>query len=74
MEVFINSMRMIMLVASLKLVGHKYLHPIFVEVCAILQAISVVFKSMKGKKVFEKLTIQNIEKKNIEDDDAIILS
>lgn len=60
MEVFIYSMRMIMLISSLKLVGHRYLDPIFVSICGLLQAISVVFKSMKGKKKFYKLTIQDV--------------
>jgi hypothetical protein len=56
MEVFIYLMRMIMLIYSLKLAGHKILHPIFVSICGLLQAITVVFKSMKGKKKFYKLT------------------
>lgn len=53
-------MRMIMLVFALRLVGHQYLHPIFVSVCGLLQAITVVFKSMKGKKKFYKLTHADI--------------
>lgn len=56
-EIFIYTMRMIMLISSLKLIGHKYLDPIFVSICGLLQAISVVFKSMKSKKKFYKLTI-----------------
>lgn len=56
MEVFIYSMRFIMLVYSLKLVGHSQLHPIFVSICGLMQAITVVVKSMKGKKKFYKLT------------------
>lgn len=60
METFIYSMRMIMLISSLKLVGHKYLDPIFVSICGLLQAFSVVFKSMKGKKKFYKVTIQDV--------------
>lgn len=35
MEVFIYSMRMIMLISSLKLIGHKYLDPIFVSICGL---------------------------------------
>ena len=61
MEVFIYLMRMIMLIFSLKLVGHKHLHPIFVSICGLLQAISVVFKSMKGKKKFYKLTTEDLK-------------
>jgi hypothetical protein len=60
-EVFIYAMRMIMLISSLKLVGHKYLDPIFVSICGLLQAISVVFKSMKGKKKFYKVTIKDVK-------------
>ena len=60
MEVFIYLRRMIMLISSLKLAGHKHLHPIFVSICGLLQAITVVFKSMKGKKKFYKLTTADI--------------
>ena len=63
MEVFIYTMRMIMLVSALKLVGHRYLDPIFVSICGLLQAVSVVFKSMKGKKKFYKLTIEDIHER-----------
>lgn len=62
MEVFIYGMRMVMLISSLKLVGHKYLDPIFVSLCGLIQASSVVFKSMKGKKKFYKLTFNDVEK------------
>ncbi len=50
-----------MLISSLKLVGHKYLHPIFVSVSGLLQAIFVVFKSMKGKKKFYKVTMKDVK-------------
>jgi len=60
MEVFIYLMRMMMLIYSLHLVGHQRLHPIFVSICGLLQAITVVFKSMKGKKKFYKLTTADI--------------
>ena len=59
-EVFIYVTRMIMLISSLKLVGHKYLHPIFVSISGLLQAIFVVFKSMKGKKKFYKVTMKDV--------------
>ena len=55
MEFFIYVMRMIMLIFSLSLVGHKYLDPIFVSICGLLQAISNIYKSVKGKKKFYKL-------------------
>ncbi len=64
MELVIYLMRMIMLISSLKLVGHKYLDPIFVSICGLLQAICNVYKSMKGKKKFYKLTIEDLEKRN----------
>ena len=60
-------MRMIMLIFSLKLVGHKYLHPIFVSICGLLQAITVVFKSMKGKKKFYKLTTEDLKQNSLND-------
>ncbi len=67
---------MFMLVFSLRLVGHKYLDPIFVSLCGLLQAISNVFKSMKGKKKFYKLTIQDLNAKGtaLADANTMILS
>ena len=65
MEFFIYLMRMIMLIFSLKLPGHKQLHPIFVSICGLLQAITVVFKSMKGKKKFYKLTRADIKEPTV---------
>lgn len=61
MEFFIYTMRMIMLISSLKLIGHKYLSPIFVSICGLLQSMSNVFKSMKGKKKFYKMTIKDVD-------------
>mmetsp|Transcript_16957 Transcript_16957/g.16186 ORF Transcript_16957/g.16186 Transcript_16957/m.16186 type:complete len:81 (-) Transcript_16957:254-496(-) len=60
-EVLIYSLRMIMLTSSLRLVGHDYLNPIFVSLCGLLQAFTGVFKSMKGKKKFYKLTLDHCE-------------
>ena len=65
METFIYSMRMIMLISSLKLIGHHYLDPIFVSICGLLQAVSVVFKSMKGKKKFYKMTVKDIDEQGM---------
>mmetsp|Transcript_31961 Transcript_31961/g.23630 ORF Transcript_31961/g.23630 Transcript_31961/m.23630 type:complete len:90 (+) Transcript_31961:658-927(+) len=59
LEVLIYVMRMLMLVSSLKLVGHQVLNPIFVSLCGLAQAFIGVFKSMKGKKKFFKLTIED---------------
>lgn len=55
-EILIYSMRFIMLVSALKLVGHKYLDPIFVSLCGLITAGLNVFKSLKSKKNFFKLT------------------
>lgn len=52
-----------MLVKSLRLVGHSILNPIFVSGCGIVQAFANVFKSMKGKKNFYKLTIEDIQER-----------
>ncbi|CDW74045.1 transmembrane protein [Stylonychia lemnae] len=74
MEVFIYSMRMIMLISSLKLIGHRYLDPIFVSICGLLQAISVVFKSLKGKKKFYKLTIKESTESGKVQENTMILT
>lgn len=71
MEVFIYSMRMIMLISSLKLIGHRYLDPIFVSLCGLIQGVSVLFKAMKGKKKFYKLSAKDVEK---EGNTTVILS
>lgn len=42
------------------------LDPIFVSFCGIAQAACNVFKSMKGKKEFFRLTIDDINKKKEE--------
>ena len=61
-EIFIYLMRMIMLIGNLKLVGHGLLHPIFVSICGLSQAWMVLFKSMKSKKNFCKLEIEDVKK------------
>jgi len=63
-EALIYIMRMFMLVSSLKVVGHSILNPIFVSGCGIMQAFANVFKSMKGKKNFYKLTIEDIQERD----------
>ena len=60
-EIFIYLMRLIMLTSHLKLVGHSYLDPIFVSICGLLMAITVVFKSIKSKKNFYKLEIEDLK-------------
>jgi hypothetical protein len=60
-EILIYSMRLILLTSNLKLVGHHLLDPIFVSCCGLLQAVSVVFKSMKSKKNFYKLEMDDLK-------------
>ena len=60
-EILIYSMRMILLISNLKLIGHRYLNPIFVSICGLIQAFTVVFKSMKSKKNFFKLDIEDLK-------------
>ena len=56
-----------MLVYSLKIPGHMWLDPIFVSLSGLCQATANVYKSMKGKKNFYKLTIEDIH--NIKKDE-----
>ena len=60
-EILIYSARMILLTSALKLVGHQILDPIFVSVCGLIQAFAVVFKSMKSKKKFYQLDVEDIK-------------
>jgi hypothetical protein len=60
-EITIYSLRMIMLISGLKLVGHKYLDPVFVSICGLSMAIAVVWKSIKSKKNFYKLEIEDLK-------------
>ena len=55
--------RMFLLTYSLKLPGHTFLQPIFISLCGLFQASCAVFKSMKGKKPFKVLKIEDIQKK-----------
>ena len=52
-----------MLTSALRLVGHKWLDPIFIAGCGLGQSCFTVFKSMKGKKPFFKLTMEDIIKR-----------
>jgi len=74
METFIYSMRMIMLISSLKLIGYRYLDPIFVSICGLLQAVSVVFKAMKGKKKFYKMTVKDIDERGMAKQNTMLLT
>jgi hypothetical protein len=59
-EFTIYALRFVLLTSALRLVGHSVLHPIFVSLCGLFMAATVVFKSMKGKKDFYKLTIEDV--------------
>ena len=62
-EIFIYTMRLIMLTGNLKLIGHKYLDPVFVSMSGLCQAYAVVFKAMKSKKNFLKLDVEDLKDK-----------
>ena len=70
-EIFIYLMRMILLISNLKLVGHTYLGPILVSIAGLLQAITVVFKSMRSKKNFCKLEIEDLKKFDDNDESTV---
>lgn len=61
-EAAIYLARMFLLTKGLKLPGHTYLQPIFISLCGLFQASCAVFKSMKGKKPFKVLTIEDVKK------------
>lgn len=56
----INIMRMVMLFSSLRLIGYTWIDPVFVSFCGVMQAGFTVFKAMKGKKNFPKLTLEDV--------------
>ena len=60
-EFWIYLLRFVLLTSSLRLVGHSVLHPIFSSLCGLVMSFCVVFKSMKGKKDFYKLTIEDLK-------------
>lgn len=60
MEATIYTMRMLMLISSLKIKGHSYLNPIFVSACGLCQAFANVFKAMNAKKNFYKLSVEDV--------------
>ena len=53
--------RMLLLTSALKLPGSKWLSPVFVATCGLFQSGMQVFKSMRGKKHFHKLTIEDVQ-------------
>ena len=60
-EIFIYSMRLILLVKNLKLFGNSWLDPIFVSICGMLMALSVMFKTIRSK--FNFFYTMNIDEK-----------
>ena len=62
-EFWIYLLRFVLLTSSLKLVGHSLMDPIFVSFCGLVMSICVVFKGLKGKKNFYRLTIDDVEAK-----------
>ena len=56
-------MRLILLIAGLKLIGHKILDPVFVSICGLIQAWCAVFKAMRSKKNYFKLEVGDLKKK-----------
>lgn len=52
---------MFLLTSALKLPGSDWLRPVFVAGCGLFQSGMQVFKSMRGKKHFHKLTIEDVQ-------------
>jgi len=62
-DLLISACRAFMLTSSLKLVGHYYLHPIFVSMCGVTQAVVTIYKTIRSKKPFAKLTQDDVTKR-----------
>lgn len=62
-EFFIYSARMWMLTKALKLPGSSWLSEVFVACCGLFQSGMQVFKGLRGKKHFHKLTIEDVKQK-----------
>ena len=52
---------MLLLTSALKLPGADWLSPVFVATCGLFQSGMQVFKSMRGKKHFHKLSIEDVQ-------------
>ena len=59
-ELLIYLARMMLLTSALRLPGSAWLRPVFVASCGLFQSGMQVFKSMRGKKHFHKLTIEDV--------------
>ena len=62
-DLLINACRAFMLTSSLQLVGHYYLHPIFVSLCGVTQSIVTIYKTIRSKKTFATLTKDDVTKR-----------
>jgi hypothetical protein len=62
-DLVINLCRAFMLTSSLKLVGHYFLHPIFVSTCGVTQSILAIYKTIRSKKTFASLTQDDVSKR-----------
>ena len=60
-EFTIYCSRMMLLTSALKLPGSDWLRPVFVAFCGLFQSGCQVFKSLRGKKHFHKLTIEDVQ-------------
>lgn len=63
-EFLIYCARMMLLTTALKLPGSDWLRPVFVASCGLFQSGMQVFKSMRGKKHFHKLTIEDVKQRS----------
>ena len=63
-EFWIYFARMMLLTSALKLPGSSWLRPVFVASCGLFQSGMQVFKSMRGKKHFHKLTIEDVKQRS----------
>ena len=62
-EFLIYFARMMMLTKALRLPGSSWLTEVFVACCGLFQSGMQVFKGLRGKKHFHKLTIEDVKKK-----------
>ena len=63
-EFLIYFARMMMLTKALKLPGSSWFSEVFVSVCGLFQSGMQVFKGLRGKKHFHKLTFEDVKQKN----------
>ena len=60
-EFLIYMSRMVLLTTALKLPGAEWLRPVVVASCGLFQSGMQVFKSMRGKKHFHKLSVGDVK-------------